>query len=763
MAKDDKISYKRIRTLIDSINSKMSNLYGSTYAAPDKNRKDLENITQDIKNSINDIITRNSTEDVSSISKLYSRLNRAQQVDANKLNESITEVFSDTSLTNALMQMYMSNTWIKQFDQQIDTVCKYMPKLEEALALKRDAVLSADNYSKEYINCKNTNSVEGYDTEMFTKKIRDCKKKYDIESKYEEWWYEAAKYGEKFIYHVPYNKAIADLLRRKSGTIKRQVSESVIIEHGVVHDNVNYELITESYKNLTGNSNLPDNFTIQVDNSSLLESFLSNYHSAQQIKDDIKDISLMEQVLNEKAKDKPIDITIPNDLEAPEYIDRTTDGLMDISRTKENIGKISTPGCVLKPLKRENLVLIYIEDVCLGYYYIEVLNSNYNFTDVQNQVGTAINNNTSGTKTNLFTGNMMNGASVMQTADAVSNDAFINFIASKIVQNIDAKFVNNNPELVKEIYAVLKHNDIFNNIDNVEGIRCTYLAPEDVTQIAFKIDPNTHRGISDLYTSLIPAMLYGILYTSDTIGTITRGQDKRVYYVKQNVETNISQTLLNVMNQIKKSNFNIRQIENMNNILNIVGRFNDFIIPVGASGDAPIQFEVMQGQDYQPKTDILETLENMAVNGTDVPIELLQSSSSTDFATQYTMTNIRFLRYVYKRQAITERSLSPIMTCIYNSEYNDIANIVVSLPTPVFLNYNNMTQIIDSITQFAEKLAQYEYADTNEEGVDEQKTLFIKHFVHDRLSTYIKVNEIEEIKTKVALEYKSKRKKDDNM
>lgn len=759
MPEKKKISYKRIHTLINDINNKMSNIYGSTYASTDKNRKDLETVTQDIKNNINDIISRNAGEDISNISKMYSRLNMAQTVDSKKLINSITEVFSDTSLTNAVMQMYMSNTWIKQFDQQIDTVCKYMPKLEEALSVKRDAVLSADNYSKEYINCTSPNYV-AEDRAIFTKKISVAKTKYDIESKYEEWWFEAAKYGEKYIYHVPYNKAIADLLRRKSGTIKKDINESVIIENGVITDISAYESITESYHELTGKSSLPDHFVIQYDNSGLLESFLSNYKTAQDIKNDLVDKSLLEQVILEKTKAKPIDITIPNDLEAPDFDNTTSDGLIDTSlkRNQDNTGKINVPGCVLKPLKRENLVPIYIEDVCLGYFYIEVLNSNYDFTDVQNQIGTAINNNTSGTKTNLFTGNMMTGSALMQTSDVLSNDEFVNFIASKLVQNIDAKFVNNNPDLVKEIYAILKHNDIFNDGNNIEGIRCSYLAAEDVTQIAFRIDPNTHRGISDLYASLIPAMLYGILYTSDTIGSITRGQDKRVYYVKQNVETNISQTLINVMNQIKKSNFNIRQIENMNNILNIVGRFNDFIIPVGSSGDAPIQFEVMQGQDFQPKTELLETLENMAINSTDVPIEILQASSSMDFATQYTMTNIKFLRYVYKRQAISERSLNKIMTCIYNSEYNDVATVYVTLPTPIFLNYNNMTQIIDSITQFAEKLAQYEYAGVTDDDVDAQKEMFIKLFIHDRLSTYIKVNELEDIKTKVKLEVSMNRK-----
>ena len=50
----------------------------------------------------------------------------------------------------------------------------------------------------------------------------------------------------------------------------------------------------------------------------------------------------------------------------------------------------------------------------------------------------------------------------------------------------------------------------------------------------------------------------------------------------------------------------MRQIESMNNILNIVGKYNDYIIPMGQSGDPPIQFEVMQGQDIQTPTEIMD-------------------------------------------------------------------------------------------------------------------------------------------------------------
>ena len=291
-----------------------------------------------------------------------------------------------------------------------------------------------------------------------------------------------------------------------------------------------------------------------------------------------------------------------------------------------------------------------------------------------------------------------------------------------------------------------------------------YLSPNDVEHITFKEDEDTHRGISDILAGIIPAKLWCCLYICNTIGILTRGQDKRVYYVKQNVEQNIAQTLLNVINQIKKQNMNIMQIENMNSILGITGKYNDYIIPVGSSGDAPIQFEVMQGQEIDPQTELMDKLEETAVNATGIPIELVTARLNLDFATQLTMSNTKFLRFILKRQSKFEKHIANIMTSIYNTEYgedsvtnnNTINNKVLvtcMLPMPLMLNINNLNQIIELVSQQAETLAQLEYPDNNEEDVDTKRAIFKQEYTHFKLGNYIKTNEIEVIKARVDLKY----------
>ena len=98
---------------------------------------------------------------------------------------------------------------------------------------------------------------------------------------------------------------------------------------------------------------------------------------------------------------------------------------------------------------------------------------------------------------------------------------------------------------------VMINNERF-DITRKNNIGVTFIPAEDIIHCYFKLNEKTHRGISDLENSLIPAMLYILLYLTDIIGRITRSTDKRVYYVKQNVETNVARTMMNVVAQIKK-------------------------------------------------------------------------------------------------------------------------------------------------------------------------------------------------------------------
>ena len=752
MAKETKLRTNQVNQYLDDMNRKMEDLYRMTYATPKTNRNDIRNITMDIEDNIKQIIHRNSSTDVSNLTRLYSRLKLRQEMQSKKTVDTISDFFGDQNLTNGLLQDYMSNKWIKELDDEIDIVCTYMPKLLEALDILKFATLSSDNYSKDFINVSTLNYNQE-EQAVFADRFDNLKRKYQLTEKVSEYYDNMSKYGEQLVYVVPYSKEIKRLLDRKDRATRKvwdfnQASSPYVHEVTILeNDVVKHEKLFESVQKLDPELANRSNIQIVFDNRGVLDSALESYTSLIDGVNKTGGMSLHEDFISAVTEAKGFDKTIDDDLEIPKDLDSVaSDGLITKSYF-DNDNNIKVPGCIITRLKRENIIPLYVDDFCLGYYYFEFKNNREGFDEYTTRLSS---------RTNMV-GDCNCAIHRKNQEDGTDyTSKLLNYISGYLSDKIDASFVNKNHDLQKEIYSLLKHNDVFNDVSTAEIIKITFLPAEDVIHFAFNKDPLTHRGISDLINGLIPAKLWACLYLSDVIGTMTRGQDKRVYYVKQNVETNISQTLLNVISQIKKSNFGLRQIETMNNVLNLVGRFNDYVIPVGQSGESPIQFEVMQGQDIETNTDLLDRLFDEAISGI-VPRELLDTAKGIDFAAQITSTNIQFIRKVYNRQSVLENLLSIFFTNVYNYEYNTNIKITCKLPAPLFLQMNNINQILDNAKNYAQTIADLEYADVqdSEEGRQEM-AIFTKNLTRHNLSTYIKLDEIDAIKQRSRLEVASK-------
>lgn len=755
--KDNNQTSKQMQTYADNINQKMQDIYSTVYSTPRRNADIVDQKMQDIENTVRQIIQRNPSVEVSNITSLFSRVQLRKTLNDKKSNDRLIDAFNDDRITNGLLQDYMQNKWIVDLDNEIDLVCRYLPKLEQALEILKYATLASDNYSKDFINVQ-TMDYNKDEMSIFISKFDALKRKYDLVDKVSSYYDDMSHYGEKWIYNVPYSKEVERLLQRKAQNTRNVWDfsaltnvasgyyESSLLESTTIKESSEISPILEQNRNC---------FKIFFDKSGILDSAI--YEHSDLVKclteGSMYNNSIHEQFLNEAISDTK-DITMshvidPNGLELSKGFedDSSMDGLIVRGKNNKKNVKIKVPGCIIQELERANVLPLYAENVFLGVYYLE-------FKTEENVP---------------YTSKIASRTNMANTVDSVIGKAnqeqgsdystkLLNYVSAYIASQIDADFVNKNQDLQKEIYAILKHNDVFNDISKTEMIKITFLPADDVIQFAFKKDPKTHRGISDLEKSLIPAKLAACIMITDAIGNMTRGQDKRVYYVRQNVETNISQTLLNVISQIKKSNFGLRQIESMNNILNIVGKFNDYVIPVGQAGDSPVQFEVMPGQQIETNTDLLDRLTDMAFSNI-VPKEIMDSISGIDYSSQITTSNIQFIRKVFSRQATLENLLSTFFTNLYNYEYDTNITITCKLPAPIFLQLNNINQIIQTATDYATQLSEMEYPPDNSEETEQLKALFKKNLFRYNLSSYIKIDEIDMIKEQSKLELEMQKKK----
>lgn len=731
MANSDKPRRNRnIDKRLDNMDRELRRLYQTTYRTREDNRETMDSIVNQIDDNVDDIISRVNNRSTSDISNLYLRLQRKNGMVYDDINKSILELFSNNDLLNVIDTDQMSKS-IRAEDYQYDLICKYMPKLDQALEVMKDNVLSSDSFSKEFISVTSERSNKEF-IQQFNARANVIKDKYQFEDLAEEIYHDCSHYGEYFLYHVPYNVAFDRLLKRKTQMVggigfpdqgsRRSYYESSF-EKG----------FTESVQNIMKDSKEKFDriFESSVDDNSKIQVFFNMDNMLYPVveyveqKENVikKHSSLTESFyLNEDGAKRLIttDDASRNLGSTPGYDTLIApDGFVDKSG-KDSKNKVrEIDGSVIHKIDRSEIFPVYIgDDFCIGYLHFDVRNDYVDRLVVAGQTYNSLTNYTT----------------LQADEYDKQNDMLVSQIAVRLSRAIDAKFINANIDLKDEIYAVLRYNDHFCATQGISTINVSFIPKEDIHHIYFKLNKKNHRGISDLSKAITPAMLYCLLYLSDIIGRIGRGQDKRIYYVRQNVETNVAKTLLNVINQIKKGNMGMRQLENMNSIFNIIGKFNDHVIPMSQNGDPPIQFEVMQGQQIETPTDMLDRLEDMAIGTTDVPLEFVQTVNQVDYATRFTMSNSKFLRKVFKRQGVVQKHLTNIFRKLYNFEYKENEmTIKVMLPAPAYLTLTNTQQLIDNNRNYVQAIADIVMSTED----DEEKAEFTNLMIRRQLGTYI--------------------------
>ena len=754
------------------------------------NGDELNDLSDAINRSIDQIVDRNmNVVGMPSISKLYSRINSDSP--KNTIINGLEQMFNEGTINDDLYTMFMNNRYLREFDDEVDTVCRYMTKLEEAILAQKDAVLSADHFSKQYLSAE-PDIIGDKGSSLFDQQWKDMMKKYKIEKLIEDMYYNTSKYGEQFIYRVPYSYAIGKLLATKTNTPVVKPSSFAYREDAVITEStfdrfrttyllsVNSESCTirnvdssetvftesapqvlrESVEKSTDNGQVTVekmaplftdkeesfNIGIEINTSGMIDSAILEHYNAVKVRSKYSTSLAESYKAYSEAGENKKDIKAAGSLKFPGYSPEglSSDGLISpTADDKEKIVDVKAPGCVVKVLKRDQIYPIYIDDMCMGYYYLELRSQDESnaMMGFRNMLGNPI------TTSRAEARNSYNNVS------SPNQDYTIRYIAGELSKFIDKQFVNANQDLAKEIYMILKYNDLFNT-PSIDLIRVTFLPPEDVVHSFFNQNPDTHRGVSDIDKGLVPAKVYTSLYMTTAIGTITRGFDKRVYYVKQQVDQNIAGTLLNTINQIKQGNFGIRQFQSINTILNITGRFNDYVIPTNSSGDPPIQFEVMPGQQFEAPSELMERLEEMAINSTGIPLELIQARQSLDYAMQLTMSSSKALRFCYKRQELFQEIITNLINPIYNYEYGENIRIKITLPPPSFINITNTNQLVDNTKTFVQSLVDIEIPENNDDPDNAKlRSDYFTALFYKYIGTHIDVSSHKEIldRCKVAL------------
>lgn len=769
------VSMDTNKKIAGSIQANIDDLYKNTYFTNNDNSKYIDSIKRKMDDDLEGLIDKAKAQNGgTNMADLYART--LARNDTDSLNE-IRSALEDETVLADIMDIYSQNALVRDLDREIDTVCKYMPKLDEALDIKKDNVLSADHFNDDAVRISienvagagitndnnNKSEADGSDLELFARK-------YDLEAFRNELYSKTAKYGEQFVYIVPYKRALEKLIDRTDGasllseegilteesineglqSINETLSfrytdtdESKLKSFGAqeLYDLSESTLSDSSLEGLKSNNIEYSGLDIEINKTGVIPGIIAQECNMRRIFSETVSLfgeeslgsarnaylsnSLYFKNINKKLKKAAQGGT----LEGPTSL--ADDGLKDLDEpTKANDAEqLEIPGAVFEILEHDRVKPIYINNTCLGYYYIEMNDPNGGNAEEQMTFTSTL----GGMRPRRTAReNEANGGTSTQDNEVLMK------IARKIAQRIDKKFINSNQDIAKEIYTVLKYNA--DNNGKTTKLRISFIPPSDIIHSYFELNKKTHRGVSDIVKSLFPAKLYTCLYISNTIALLTRGYDKRLYHVKQTIDTNITSVLLNVINQIKRSNFNLRQIENMNNIMNVTGRFNDLVIPQNANGESPVSFEIMPGQNVEVKTEFMNMLEEMAVNQTGVSLEMVNSRYQESTATHLTMSNARFLIKVYARQKLYEPILSAIYTKLYQYEYNTNSIVKVELPPPIMLNFTNTSQILSMSQELIQNIVQMKFGSSQNEQEKLAFTSLLMEYYYDSFLPMDKIN-----------------------
>lgn len=746
-------SRNSIKQLASSIQRNMDSMYRMTYYAEPTGNKQIDILSDRINNSIGNIIKHNiNSTGTPNISKLYSRIAEKDSNLKNGKNGDMSDIFDSTRGFDDFYNNFIQNKYMVEMDQEIDAVCRYFPDIQEALDIRKEGVLAADHFSKDFMTVA---TPEGVNEVTFSERIKQIKKAYKLPELVDDLYDQAAKYGEAFVYIVPYKTAISKLLTDKrdwdnspmnnihpdgpligeGATYSLTLNESGCLirsSTGVVSNTKkSYTYISESADSGKVESKPLFNdkegigIAIELSKSGMIESAIIDAYNAEQIKK--RKIKSMSESFNEQFIAEKSDLVIvKKDKDTGKLkIDGMEDVMDSISSERlisdadkkkdkkddERI-EVDIPGCVIIKPKRYNVIPLYMNsnDTCLGYLYMEfntIEGEASMFQGFTNLMADGLQSLRGGQSNNAF-GNL--------ATEGNRKEEILKTISAELSKFIDKEFVQANQDLRDDIYNILKYNDLFNR-PGLDKIRVTFVPPEDMIHIGFNFDKDTHRGISDLDKAMIPAKIYSCMYITDAIGHMVRGQDKRVFYVKQMVDTNIAQVLMNTIQQLKQGNFGIRQFKSIDNVLNITGTFNDYLVPTSPSGESPIQIETIPGQQFTDNQEQMQHIKEMAISAIDVPFEYIQTHQSVDYAMQLSMSSSRFMRKIFKRQSEYQPFISIIMSKVYSYEYNCHMDLDVQLPPPMFITMANTNQLVTNTKEYIQAITEYEMQDEQDENL----------------------------------------------
>jgi len=339
MAEDKNV--KQQEGLLSSIRKGLANLYGRTYYTPPDGDSELTHLTDRINDSMGKIINDiNYSTGLSSISTLYAKAIDYQNDP--KVADGFDNLFKDMANDGSVYNVFFNNRSLR------------LSMLEDALGVLCDNVISSDHFSKDFIFISDENVSVENNKELFYNNIKVLKDKYDLLIKFQDIIYNTSKYGERFYYIVPYERAIKKLLDNPDNKFVTSHEAMSLTESGILKQTPALKESGDVFVNTINKKeqSLDVEFTFNMSNS-LSKEIVAHEAAANRLK------HIKESALNfNEATTSTVSLVANDKLDASPFYDDTTSNGLIVSgdhrfNTKEDWG---LNGCVFKELNRYKII-----------------------------------------------------------------------------------------------------------------------------------------------------------------------------------------------------------------------------------------------------------------------------------------------------------------------------------------------------------------------------------------------------------------------
>lgn len=557
--------------------------------------------------------------------------------------------------------------------EDLRMVVEQLCELSTAVTTLRDNVVAADGVLSDRGKSIIIDGLSEDDEKKVRGMIEDIEEKYDLNTKLNNTVVlNCLTYGDFFVFHQPYSRIFSkfDMAKRNraylstesSNSLLVDVKESVTTVSGkkvrklVMDDNIDddvnivYESLTNALEDMSKEKRAAIGTKV---GKPQVKEYLENIYMNVEIINDgdaplmedaniasLSDPDLLKMVVAQKrknAKDSKPSFDL-RDMTAPDSVVNTD----DVTQNGEILPEYKDiPGVYFKLMSPLRTVPVYVLDECIGYYLLYET-----YGEIRN---------------NMLQNNQLNRTNLVfqQVRNKDSATSIIDVIANRIIHKIDNKFIKNNLQFRDLMVNALMYDDLYQKDFKVQFVSVEYMTHFKVNE-----DIDTHLGTSMLKRSLFYGKLYMTMLMSKVVGSVTRSNDTRVFYIKQSgIDKDVQKQVQRAAREYKDNQISFNDVASVNTLISKAGKAKDLFVSTGKSGERPMEFDVLAGQDIQMNTDFIEFLRKNMINGTDVPAVILEYNDSADFAKSIEMGNIKYANKICS----TQKELNHPATKMYRS------------------------------------------------------------------------------------------------